>query len=507
MAKRLPTLDLFAQAIRTKPTTARKLATAASVQAEITVPDAQAVMLWDKCLAIIKDNVAHQVFKTWFEPITALCWKDSQLTIQVPSQFFYEWIEEHYYALLQKTIAQILGSKSKLQYQVLVNKSGDTLEQRAIKLPAFRNAPATGAPNNQQNILPFATNAPVQQKYPNYLNSRYTFENLIRGESNQLAASAAMAVSEAPGKTRFNPLFIYGVTGLGKTHLVQAIGNYIVQNNSSARVLYTNSERFTIEYVNAIQNNKVNEFTNFYRTIDVLIVDDIQFFSGKEKTQDNFFHTFNALYQAGKQLILTSDKPPKELTDVDDRLISRFQWGLTVDVQLPDYETRMAILQRKSLDEGFEIPSDIIEFIARHVFTSVRELEGSLISLIAKVSLDRRELSLDLAKEVVRGVSAPAADRTITINDIIREVTAFYSCPVEDLAGKSRKHEIVLARQVAMYLAKKYTPLSLKNIGTYFGGRDHTTVLHSCQMITNYLGNDKSVVAAIESLKRIIGRG
>ncbi|MBI3257996.1 MAG: chromosomal replication initiator protein DnaA [Ignavibacteriae bacterium] len=505
MAKRLPTLDLFAQAIRTKPVVARKLATVAKAQIEITAPDSQAVMLWDKCLEIIKDNVAGQVFKTWFEPITALCWKDSQLTIQVPSQFFYEWIEEHYYALLQKTIYQVLGSKSKLQYQVLVNKSGDTLEQRAIKLPAFRNAPATGTQSNQQNILPFASTTPVHQKYPNYLNSRYTFENFIRGESNQLASSGAMTVSEAPGKTRFNPLFIYGGTGLGKTHLVQAIGNHIVQNNSSTRVLYTNSERFTIEYVNAIQNNKVNEFTNFYRTIDVLIVDDIQFFSGKEKTQDNFFHTFNALYQAGKQLILTSDKPPKELTDVDDRLISRFQWGLTVDVQLPDYETRMAILQRKSLDEGFEIPSDIIEFIARHVFTSVRELEGSLISLIAKVSLDRRELSLDLAKEVVRGVSAPS-DKSITIQDIIREVTKFYNFPLEDLAGKSRKHEIVLARQVAMYLTKRYTPLSLKNIGTYFGGRDHTTVLHSCQMITNYLGNDKSVVAAIESLTRIIGR-
>jgi chromosomal replication initiator protein len=505
LAKKLPTLDLFAHALRAKPTISRKMASVDTTNAEQSTPDSQAVMLWDKCLEIIKDNVAPQVFKTWFEPISALRWHDSQLTIQVPSQFFYEWIEEHYYALLQKTIYQILGSKSKLQYQVLVNNNGETLEQRAIKLPAFRNAPPGASVPQQQNTLPFASATPIPQQFPNYLNSRYTFENFIRGESNQLASSAAMAVAESPGKTRFNPLFIYGGTGLGKTHLVQAIGNYITQNNPSSRVLYTNSERFTIEYVNAIQNNRVNDFTNFYRTIDVLIVDDIQFFSGKEKTQDNFFHSFNALYQAGKQLILTSDKPPKELTDVDDRLISRFQWGLTVDVQLPDFETRMAILQRKSMDEGFEIPADIIEYIARHVFSSVRELEGSLISLIAKVSLDRRELSIDLAKEVVSGVSS-RTEKSVDIQDIIKEVAKYYDFYPEILAGKTRKHEVVLARQVAMYLTKKFTSMSLKNIGMYFGGRDHTTVLHSCQMIENYLGNDKSVVAAVEDLKKIFGR-
>lgn len=505
MSKKLPTLDLFAQTLRAKPTISRKIDPVSNAQDIPLAADPQAVVLWDKCLEIIKDNVAQQVFKTWFEPISALRWYEDQLTIQVPSQFFYEWIEVHYYALLQKTIYQVLGSKSRLQYQVLVNKSGETLEQRAIKLPAFRNAPTTTPANNQQNSLPFASTAPAQQQFPNYLNSRYTFENFIRGENNQLASSAAMAVSEAPGKTRFNPLFIYGGTGLGKTHLVQAIGNHITQSNPSTRVLYTNSERFTIEYVNAIQNNKVNEFTNFYRTIDVLIIDDIQFFSGKEKTQDNFFHTFNALYQAGKQLILTSDKPPKELTDVDDRLISRFQWGLTVDVQLPDYETRMAILQRKSMDEGFEIPSDIIEYIARHVFSSVRELEGSLISLIAKVSLDRRELSIDLAKEIVRGVSLPP-NKNVTIHDIIKEVSKYYDISSELLSGKTRKHEVVLARQVAMYFAKRFTPLSLKNIGSHFGGRDHTTVLHSCQMIENYLGNDKSVVLAVDTLKRMFGR-
>jgi chromosomal replication initiator protein len=496
LAKKLPTLDLFPHSRRMKAAVQRPAAVPQEVDNSV---DDVAVEMWNNCLEIIRDNVAAQVFKTWFEPINALRWQDGLLTIQVPSQFFYEWIEEHYYALLQKTIYQVLGAKSRLQYQVLMNKNvGDTLEQRAIKLPAFRHAPAPNAP---QPTLPF-TNAPTpQHNFPNNLNARYTFENFIRGESNQLACSAAMAVAENPGKTRFNPLFIYGGTGLGKTHLVQAIGNYIVQNNRNARVLYTNSERFTIEYVNAIQTNKVNEFTNFYRTIDVLIVDDIQFFSGKEKTQDNFFHTFNALYQAGKQLILTSDKPPKELTDVDDRLISRFQWGLTVDVQLPDYETRMAILQRKSMDEGFELPAEITEYIARHTFTSVRELEGSLISVIAKVSLDRRELTLDLAKEVVRGVTSPA-NRQVTIQDIIREVSEHYEFSPEILAGKTRKHEVVLARQMAMFLAKQFTQLSLKSIGANFGGRDHTTVLHSCQMIENYIDTDPSVKGAVEMLRR-----
>ncbi|MBK9249058.1 MAG: chromosomal replication initiator protein DnaA [Ignavibacteria bacterium] len=461
--------------------------------------DDTAIEQWNSCLAIVRDNVSTQVFKTWFEPITALRWQDGLLTIQVPSQFFYEWIEVHYYALLQKTICQVLGATSRLQYQVMMNKNvGDSLEQRAIKLPAFRHTPA---PNTPQTSLPFAKSPAPLHNFPNNLNSRYTLENFIRGESNQLACSAAIAVAENPGKTRFNPLFIYGGTGLGKTHLVQAIGNYIVQNNHNTRVLYTNSERFTIDYVNAIQTNKVNEFTNFYRTIDVLIVDDIQFFSGKEKTQDNFFHTFNALYQAGKQLILTSDKPPKELTDVDDRLISRFQWGLTVDVQLPDYETRMAILQRKSIDEGFELPAEIVEYIARHTFTSVRELEGSLISVIAKVSLDRRELNLDLAKEVVRGVCSQK-NRQVTIQDIILEVSDHYEFTPEILASKTRKHEVVLARQMAMYLAKKFTQLSLKSIGANFGGRDHTTVLHSCQMIENYIDTDASVKSAVEMLRR-----
>jgi len=447
----------------------------------------EALIYWNKCLEIIKDNVNEQVFKTWFEPITALKYEDNKLTVKVPSQFFCEWIEEHFYPLLQKTIFQVLGEDAKLLYEVVVDEATENQNKKAIKLPAFKYPPS-----NHQAQLPFADRPNLPEAFPTFLNPRYNFENFIQGESNQLASSAALAVCKNPGVTRFNPLVIYGGTGLGKTHLVQAIGNRIVRLNRKLKVLYTTSERFTMEYVNSIQNNKVNDFINFYRSIDVLIVDDIQFFAGKEKTQDNFFHTFNALHQEGKQIILTSDKPPKELTDVDERLISRFTWGLIADIQPPDFEMRMAILKKKSEDEGFEIPNDIVEYIARHVKSSIRELEGTLISLIAKVSLDSRELNLALAKEVVFGINN-IEPKQLTVDDIKEIVSKYYKIPVELMISKTRKHEVALARQMAMYLTKQFTQLSLKTIGLNFGNRDHSTVLHSCQMIENYLTTDKNV--------------
>jgi chromosomal replication initiator protein len=434
--------------------------------------------LWGQCLDIVRDNVSDQVFKTWFEKMRPMKWDGSQLTLELPSHFFYEWIEQHYSNLLQKTIQRVLGAKAKVVFEVVVDDGGSSQDRKTVKLPGLRGG--------VQPSLPFSeakpqTQAPVRTThYPTYFNPRYTFENFIRGENNQLATSAAIAVADNPGKTKFNPLVIYGPTGLGKTHLVQAIGNRVLQRNPQAKVLYTNSEKFTMEYINAIQTNKVPEFTNFYRSVDVLIVDDIQFLGGKEKTQDNFFHTFNALHQDGKQLILTSDKQPKDL------------------------ETRIAILQQKSMEEGMDLPGDILEYVGMHVTSSVRELEGCLISILAKVSLDRRELTLDLAKEVVRGISSAASSRTLTIDEIKKEVATFYNIETALLSAKTRKHEIVLARQMSMYLAKNLTQTSLKSIGMHFGGRDHTTVLHSCQQILNYIDTDKKVRQDVEFLKKAL---
>lgn len=466
---------------------------------------AQAVTLWAKCLDIIRDNINPQVFRTWFENIRALSWNGSTLLIQVPSQFYYEWIEEHYGALLRTVLTQILGSGAELQYEVIVDKSQDTtLEDRTITLPAFRQQ-ATPSASSAQAGLPFVQQQAVPQNFPTYLNPSYVFENFIRGESNQLAVAAAIAIAENPGKTKYNPLVIYGNTGLGKTHLVQAIGNRAQQLHRNIRVFYTNSERFTMEYVNAIQNGKINEFANFYRSIDILVVDDIQFFSGKEKTQDNFFHTFNALHQSGKQIILTSDKPPKDIHGVDDRLISRFQWGLTADVQPPDYEMRLAILQRKAADEGTQLPGEVIEYLARNITSSVRELEGCLISLLAKVSLDGRELTIDLAREVVKGIASEQPTKEITVKAILGAVSEYYDIPLTLITGKTRKQEVVVARQTAMYIIKQHTQLSLKSIGSHFGGRDHTTVIHSCQMVKNYLDTDSRAQNAMSTILERLG--
>lgn len=461
--------------------------------------------LWSRCLDIIRDNVSTQVFKTWFEQIRVLRWDGQLLTVEVPSHFFYEWMEEHYAQLLQKTMQKVMGAKAKLQYQVVVQDGEGSQESRTIKLPGFRGPGQTALAFGEapQQPAPPATRASTAH-FPTYFNSRYTFENFIRGESNQLACSAAVAVADAPGKTRYNPLVVFGPTGLGKTHLVQAIGNRVLQNNRSAKVLYTSSERFAMEFINAIQTNKQADFTSFYRGVDVLIVDDIQFLGGKEKTQDMFFHTFNALHQAGKQLILTSDKQPKDLADVDERLISRFHWGLSVDISTPDFETRMAILQQKSMEEGMDMPGDVLEHVARHVTSSVRELEGCLISLLAKVTLDGRELTLELAKEVVRAVSNSPSSRTLTIEDIKQVVSAFYNQDTALLSAKTRKHEVVLARQMCMFLAKSLTQMSLKSIGMHFGGRDHTTVLHSCQQIMNYIDTDKKIRNDVDHLRKTL---
>jgi len=461
--------------------------------------------VWDRCLRVIRENISALTYKTWFEPIKPVQLEDDQLTIQVPSQFFYEWLEEHYYTLIQRSLENVIGPKAKLVYRAMAEDDpGRKLQQQTMDVALPEPPPIAAPPSMRPAPVIDRTHSRGVWKAPNYsvLNPRYTFETFVKGEeSNAFACAACVAVANNPGKTTFNPLVIYGGVGLGKTHLIQAVGNYILAHNPAKRVLYTSSDQFTIEFVEAIQNDKVREFTNFYRSVDVLMVDDIQFFSGKEKTQDNFFHTFNALQQFGKQIILTCDRSPKELKGVDDRLVSRFQCGLTTDVQPPDYETRVAILQMKSAEDGIELPSDVIEYLARNITSNIRELEGCYISLLAHCSLEGKEFSVDLAREVLHNVASIKKSQ-ITIQDIQKVVAGHYKITEDLLLAKTRKQEIAFARQVAMFLCKELTGNSLKTIGMHFGGRDHSTVIHACKTIEEMVSKNAHLLSDVESIRR-----
>lgn len=452
---------------------------------------------WKEILSLIQPQINSQSFKTWFEPIKPIRFENSELTVNVPSQFFYEWLEEHYHSLISSALQKILGSSVKLTYNVLpVDEPVSTVVVSPTELSLKQSDPV--------QIRLESLEATQQLPYEKTnLNRRYTFNNFIKGESNQLARAAAMAVANNPGGTSFNPLVLYGGTGLGKTHLMQAIGNYALEIGKAKRVMYISSEKFTIEFIDAIRGDKTNEFSNFYRNMDILIVDDIQFFSGKEKTQDSFFHTFNSLHQLGKQIILSSDRPPKELQGLDDRLISRFQWGLTADIQPPDLETRTAILRKKCDDESVVIPDQVLDFIAANVTSNVRELEGCYTSLLFKASLEGKEVDIDLAREVLRSIVNDIKS-PLTVEEIQRIVAEFYDIPNDLLRAKTRKQEIVIARQVAMYLAKELTNSSLKTIGLNFGGRDHSTVIHAYQTVEEQIKIDPKFRSSMEQLKRKI---
>ncbi|WP_069130399.1 chromosomal replication initiator protein DnaA [Rhodohalobacter halophilus] len=468
-----------------------------------------AASAWSECLEIIQDNISYQKYKSWFEPIKPVKLENDTLTIQVPSQFWYEWLEEHYYNMLRSTIAKVLGKGGKLEYSVLVEKSDRMEDNRSIRLPQ-RPSP----PNNPQPVNTFSDYHPGKIENPfvipgikkanieSNLNNNYVFERYIEGDCNRLARSAAMAISENPGKNSFNPLFVYGGTGLGKTHLVQSIGNKIKQDfGDEFAVLYVSSETFTNEFVQAIRNNRASEFTTFYRNIDVLIVDDIQFFSGKEKTQEEFFHIFNALHQDGKQIILSSDRAPKDIPDIEDRLISRFSWGLSADLQIPEYETRFAILERKANDNGITLDPNILEFIAHNFKSNVRDLEGAIIKLLATASLKHiDEIDLQLAKSVLKDM-VKSSHTQISIEAIQNYVCDHFGIDTNKVREKTRKQEIVEARQIAMFLSKKYTKSSLKTIGLQFGGRDHSTVIHAISTVEERLSTSpkhKRILSELE---------
>ncbi|HTN20203.1 MAG TPA: chromosomal replication initiator protein DnaA [Pelobium sp.] len=463
--------------------------------------------VWENCLQIIKDNIPTQSFKTWFEPIIPLRLEASVLTIQVPSLFFYEWLEEHYVGLLRKTIKKQLGDTGRLEYNIVVEKSSS-------QKPYTTNIPSSGngAEGKSQSIpMPVALNKDIKNPFvipglkklqvDPQLNPNYTFENFIEGDCNRLARSAGYAVGAKPGGTSFNPLMIYGGVGLGKTHLAQAIGNEVKRTMPDKLVIYVSCEKFCQQFVDSLKNNTINDFVNFYQAMDIIIMDDVHNFAGKDKTQDIFFHIFNHLHQSGKQLILTSDKPPKDLAGLEERLLSRFKWGLSADLSVPDIETRMAILKKKMYQDGIELPNDVIEYVANNIDNNVRELEGAMVSLLAQSTLNKKEIDLALAKQMLKNFIKNTS-KEISMEYIQKLVCEYFEVPVEMVKSKTRKREIVQARQISMYLAKSHTKTSLKSIGAFFGGRDHSTVIYACQTVEDLIDTDKKFKAYVQDIQK-----
>ena len=465
-------------------------------------------VVWNNCLSFIKDNIQPQAYKTWFEPIIPVKLTDDVLSIQVPSKFFYEWLEEHYVKILRLALTKELGSEARLVYIIkmentfgnkmpftekIPSSSSSTIKSQSIESPFSSFASELKNPF----VIPGIRNLQIESQ----LNPNYTFENFLEGDSNRLARSAGIAVSNKPGGTSFNPLLIYGGVGLGKTHLAHAIGVDVKQKYPDKTVLYISAEKFTQQYVDSVKKNTRNDFIHFYQVIDVLIVDDVQFLSGKSGTQDVFFHIFNHLHQNGKQVILTSDKAPIDMQDIEQRLLSRFKWGLSAELQNPNYETRVSILKNKLYRDGVEIQDDVIEFVAKNINSNVRELEGAIISLIAQSSFNKAEITVELAKEVINKF-VKNNKREVSIDYIQKVVSDYFQMDILTLQSKTRKRHIVQARQIAMYFAKKFTKASLASIGSQIGRRDHATVLHACKTVDNLSFTDKQFRKYVEDLNQ-----
>lgn len=482
------------------------------------------VDIWDACLRQIKAEIPAQSFDTWFKPVRALSVEGEVLTLQVPSLFFHEYLEDNFVDLLRKSIRNILGPAAQLSYSIAVdpaiNGSG------SVRLPSATNNnssshtnPRNGDNRYQQggsyqqhqqqaqqrmgNSIPNPLAIPGMRSFEieSNLTPGFTFDIYIEGDCNRLARAAGLAVAQKPGTTQYNPLFVYGGVGLGKTHLLHAIGNEIKAKRRDLNVLYISSEQFTNQFVDAIRNNTASDFMNFYQMIDVLLVDDIQFLAGKEKTQDNFFHVFNHLRQSGKQIVLASDKAPGHLTGLEERLISRFKWGLSVSLLSPDYELRKSILINKMYQNGIELPNEIVDFIASNITQNIRELEGALISLLAQSSLNRQEVSLDLARNMLDSF-VDKVSREISIESIQKVVAEQLNITLDEMRGATRKREVVQARQIAMYFAKEMTKHSLKSIGIHFGGRDHSTVIHALQTVSDLMSTDREFQKHVQGIRK-----
>ena len=467
-----------------------------------------AALVWDKCLTFLKDNITAQAYKTWFEPIKAVKLTDDALSVQVPSKFFYEWLEEHYVKILKVALTKELGETAKLVYIIKMENTYGNKQPFTEKIPSsnrnnLKSQEVDVAIKNKNPLLknPFIIPGIRNVKIESQLNPNYSFENFLEGDSNRLARSAGMAVANKPGGTSFNPLLIFGGVGLGKTHLAHAIGVEIKDKYPEKTVLYISAEKFTQQYIESVKKNNRNDFIHFYQIIDILIVDDIQLLSGKAGTQDVFFHIFNHLHQNGKQVILTSDKAPVDMIDIEQRLLSRFKWGLSAELNHPDYETRIAIIKNKLYRDGVQMPEDIVEFLANNIKTNIRELEGAIISLIAHSSFNKKDITIDLAKRIVDNY-VKNTSREVSIDYIQKIVSEYFQMNVDTLQSKTRKRHIVQARQLAMFFAKKLTKASLASIGSQIGKRDHATVLHACKTVDNLSSTDKQFRKYVEDLNK-----
>ena len=433
--------------------------------------------VWDVALSLLVKRLPSHAINTWFVPIVPMSINSEKIGLSVPSQFFSEWIESHYSDQLLSAIRVALKNEQ-VTYRLLVTK-----EEKEV-------------------VASHSVFKPKKPPKKNRVNKNYLFKNFIEGSNNEFAKNAAQAVAKSPGEQKFNPLTIYGGVGLGKTHLLHAIGNKVLEKKPNSNVVLVTSEQFTLDFVNSLRKNKAIEFAKTYRRADVLLIDDIQFFKGKEQTQEQFFHTFNELYQSGRQIVMTSDRFPSEMKGLQDRLISRFQSGLSVDVQPPDFEIRVAILLEKSEQNGLNLKYDAIEFIARHVKNNIRDLEGAIIRILAKSSLMNKEIDFNLIRDVVQERVGNSHLSEVTIEDVVKKVSSLTQIKERDITGKSRKMEIAEARQLSMYLCRDIIGTSLSNIGFYFGGRDHSTVIHAVKSIDRKKEKDSRLRNQVNSIKQ-----
>ena len=456
--------------------------------------------LWNRCLSVIKDNISEAAYNTWFSPIIPLKYENNVFVLQVPSQFFVEYIEEKFIDLLRMTLYREVGNGTRLEYRVLIDKSSG----KGTQIPSAGEQPKPKPQTASSNyISPY--NKPQLPDIDPQLNPSYNFNNLMEGNSNKLARTAGVSIANEPGKTIFNPLFVYGQSGVGKTHLANAIGVMAKQLHPEKRILYVSANTFQIQYTDAVRANTVNDFLNFYQTIDVLIVDDIQEFAGKTGTQNTFFHIFNHLHQTGKQLVLTSDRSPVVMVGLEQRLLTRFKWGLSAEIEKPDFQLRKAILENKIYRDGLEIPADVVDFIAENVTDNVRDLEGTLVSLLAHSTLADMPLDVELAEKIVSRI-VTVTRKSNTVEKIRDTVCDYFSLSVDAISTKSRKREVVQARQIAMYLSKQLTKNSLSSIGLAIGQRDHATVLHACKIVTDLMDIDKNFRLSVNEIQEKLKR-